>query len=136
MFQTSESGSSTFASGEGFGDLGGTASFDTGAPVTGYQGIGSYAIVVGGLTSSNYDISYATGTDRGTLTITRRPLTVTAGNKSKVYDGNPFTAFTSTLTGFASGEAGSVIRGSVAYGPPATTAINAGSYVISPDVSG
>jgi MBG domain-containing protein len=128
--------SGTFASGDGFADLGGTPSFDTGAPASGHQAVGSYPIVVSGLTSSNYAISYATGSDRGTLTITTRPLTVTVDDKSKTYDGNPFTAFTSSITGFASGENESVISGSVGYGGTATTAINTGNYAISGDVSG
>ena len=128
--------SGSFASGEGFTDLGGTPSFDTGAPATGHQAVGSYPIVVSGLTSSNYDISYATGSDRGTLTITPRPLTVTGDDKSKTYDGTTFTAFTRSITGFASGESESVISGSVVYGGAALTAVHFGSYSITVDVSG
>jgi MBG domain-containing protein/Big-like domain-containing protein len=126
----------SFASGEGFADLGGTAAFDTGAPATGHQAVGVYPIDVSGLTSSNYDISYASGADRGKLTIEKRELTVKADNKSKDYDGSAFTAFTSTITGFASGENDSVISGAVSYGGSAVGAVNAGSYTITADVSG
>jgi hypothetical protein len=63
-------------------------------------------------------------------------LTVTADNKSKTYDANPFTAFTRTITGFVNGENDSVVSGTVTYGGSAVGAVNAGSYTIIPDVSG
>ena len=82
---------------------------------------------------ANYGVTY----NPGQLTIGKRPLTVTADNKSKTYDGNPFSGgFTRTISGFAFGETDSVVSGSVGFNGPAATAIDAGNYVITVDVSG
>ena len=45
--------------------------------------VGSYRIDVSGLTSTNYAITYATGTDRGLLTITARPITIKANDVTR-----------------------------------------------------
>jgi hypothetical protein len=82
---------------------------------------------------ANYDVTF----NPGQLTISRRPLTVTADNKSKTYDGNPYDGgFTRTISGFAFGETDSVVSGSVVFGGPAITGVDAGDYVITADVSG
>jgi hypothetical protein len=47
--------------------------------------VGEHPIDVSGLSNSNYNISYASGTARGVLTVTPRPLEVTADAKSKTY---------------------------------------------------
>jgi hypothetical protein len=126
--------SGTFGYSDGVADLGTpTYGFDNSGDGV---NVGTYRINVSGLSNSNYDISYATGTNRGTLTIERRELTVKADNKSKDYDGSAYTPFTSTITGFASGENASVISGTVTYGGSAVGAVNAGGYTIVPDVSG
>jgi large repetitive protein len=46
---------------------------------------GSYPINVSGLANADYEISYAAGLNRGTLTITARPVTITADAKTKTY---------------------------------------------------
>jgi large repetitive protein len=66
--------------------------------VTG-EDVGEYAITPSGLTSTNYAIEFV----KGTFTILPRTLTVTADDQQKVYDGLPFTAFTSQITGFVNG---------------------------------
>ncbi|MDX1951328.1 MAG: MBG domain-containing protein, partial [Verrucomicrobiota bacterium] len=64
---------------------------------------GTYPITAAGATSPNYQITFVPGT----FTITKRTLTVTAENKSKVYgEANP--TFTATITGFVNGENASV----------------------------
>jgi catabolite regulation protein CreA len=97
------------------------------------QNVGNYAIQQGSLAlTSNYSLDFV----GATLTITRAPLTVKADDKQKVYDGAAFTAFSSTMTGFVNGDTAAVVVGTVAYQPPATTAVNPGTYVITPVVSG
>jgi hypothetical protein len=70
------------------------------------------------------------------ITINKVELTVTADIKSKTYDANPFTAFTRTITGFVNSENDSVVSGNLTYGGTAVGAVNAGSYTITPNVSG
>ena len=65
----------TLASGDTLADLG--------TPVYGFDyvgdgvNVGTYPINVSGLANTNYTISYATGVNRGELTITPRPVTIT-----------------------------------------------------------
>ena len=61
--------------------------------------VGSYRINVGGLSNSNYDISYAQDEDRGVFTITKKDASVTPAAKTKVY-GQADPALTGTLSGF------------------------------------
>ena len=70
----------------------------------------------------------------GTLTITKKHLTVTADNKSKAYDGNPFTAFTVMITGFTCGDGVGVVSGSATYTGSAVGATLPGTYTITPQV--
>ena len=64
-------------------------------------------------------------------TITKAHLSVTADAESKTYDGQVFTGFTGTVSGFVNGETASVVSGTAAFSGPATTAVNAGTYSIS-----
>ena len=50
--------------------------------------------------------------------------------KEKVYDGNTFTDFTYSVSGFVNGEASDVVSGEVTYTGDAATAVNAGDYSI------
>ena len=70
--------------------------------------------------------------------IAQKELTVTARNESKDYDGRVFSGgYSSTIAGFVNGEGASVITGSVTnYTGTAIAAVNAGTYAITPDVSG
>ena len=96
---------------------------------------GTYVItpVVSGLSSTNYTYSAA----NGTLQINKVQLTVTAVDKSKSYDGSVFSPFTSQITGYVNGESSAAGQtGSITYSGSAASAINAGTYVITPIVSG
>ena len=91
------------------------------------------AMTLTGSGASNYELK-----SQPTLSasITKAPLTVTAENKSKTYDGQVYSGFTSTIAGFVGGETQSVISGSVSFTGDAITAVNAGSYTVSPDITG
>jgi hypothetical protein len=90
-------------------------------------------VLLAGAAKANYALSQPAGLSAD---ITPKGLTVTADNKSKIFDGGVFTAFTSTIAGFVSGENESVVSGSATYTGAATTAVNPGNYTITPDVSG
>ena len=71
------------------------------------------------------------------ISITKVALTVKADDQNKTYDGTAFSPFTSKITGFVNNETGAgVVSGSITYGGPATTAVNAGTYAITPVVTG
>ncbi|MBN1987900.1 MAG: hypothetical protein JW783_00700, partial [Bacteroidales bacterium] len=88
----------------------------------------TYIITPQGVTSDNYEISFV----NGSLEIGRAPLTVTADDKAKTYDGSAFTAFTSTYSGFVNSEDATVLGGALTHTGAATTATNAGTYTITP----
>ncbi len=93
------------------------------------ENVGTYAISQGTLSAgSNYNILF-TGAN---FTITKAHLTVKADDKSKVYDGNPFTAFTVTITGFVCGDTVAVVSGSASYTTNPTGATLPGTYTITP----
>src|SRR5207247_811876 len=105
--------------------LGGTLSF-AGSATTATAG-GSSTITPGGLTSSNYAISFASGT----LQITPAALTVTADNKTKAY-GTVTPAFTVQYTGFVNGDTPTALGGTLSFSGSATTATAVGSSTIMP----
>ena len=94
---------------------------------------GTYTITptLGTLSAANYDF---TPFVNGTLTIGKAHLKVTADNKSKTFDGNPFTAFTATITGFISPDTIAVVSGSPGFTGSAVGAVNYGTYTITPNV--
>nr|WP_246427189.1 MBG domain-containing protein [Sphingopyxis panaciterrulae] len=65
-----------------------------------------------------------------TLTVTPAPLTVTANDLTRVYDGAAFTGNGVTYDGFVNSENESVLGGSPIYGGNALGAVNAGEYTI------
>jgi hypothetical protein len=83
----------------------------------------------GTLAAGNYD--FTTFVD-GALSVTKAHLSVKADDKIKPYDGNLFTAFTATISGFVNGETllSSGVTGAPSFSGNATTAINPGTYVI------
>jgi hypothetical protein len=90
--------------------------------------VGPYPITVSLGSNPNYTVTPT----NGTLTITKKHLTVTADNKSKVYNGAPFTAFTVTITGFTCGDTVAVVTGSATYTGTAVGATLPGTYTITP----
>ena len=90
----------------------------------------STAMTLGGKDSANYQLAQPAGL---TADITAAPLTVTADNLSKVYDGSVFNGFTVSYNGFVNGEDKSVLSGTLNFSGSATTATDAGTgYVITP----
>ncbi len=85
--------------------------------------VGGYGITQGSLAASNnYDLTYVAGT----LTVTARPLTVTADDLSRIYgDANPALTYTLGGDGLVNGDA---LSGALATS--ATTASNVGGYGI------
>jgi hypothetical protein len=116
-FSASYSG---FVLGEGPSALGGTLSFST--TTTSSSDVGTYtaAVTPGGLTSSNYAISYV----KGSMTVTPASLTVTVDNETMVY-GSSVPILTGTLSGVVNDD-----PITVSYSTTATAASPAGSYAI------
>jgi gliding motility-associated-like protein len=117
---------SGFVNGETSAVLGGSLTF-SGTAATAINP-GSYIITPAGLTSTNYTITFA----NGQLTINKAPLTVTADDKNKTYDGSVFNPFTATYTGFVNGETSAVLVGSLTFSGTAVTATSPGTYIITP----
>ena len=113
---------SGYVNNQNFGNAGitGTASTST----TARQGsdVGTYTIstVANNLAAANYDFSYADGT----LTVNRRPVTVTADNKSKTYgDVNPVLTYAVAANGV--GTSRGLYGTDALTGDPATSATQA-----------
>lgn len=87
------------------------------------------SISLSGSSAANYTLTQPTGL---TANITKRPLTIAADDKTKVADGNPFTNFTATYTGFASGQGSANLTGSITFGGTAVGATEPGTYTITP----
>ena len=103
-----------------------TGSLVSGGALTGALGresganVGSYAMTIGTLANSNYNITFVPAN----LTITQRPITVTAAAKSKEY-GASDPAFTHTVT------TGSLVGGDTLTGSLSrVTGENIGTYAI------
>ena len=90
-----------FVNGDSYASLGGTLAFQTTASQSSTVTGSPYTITPSGLTSTNYFITFAAGK----LTVTPAPLTVTALNKQKVFNGlpYPFTSSNVTYSGFVLG---------------------------------
>ena len=78
----------------------------------------------------NYIISYVDGD----LQVTPKALSITADDKTKVYDGFVFPEgnYTVTYDGFVVGEDETDLAGALGFSGTAITATNAGTYVITP----
>ncbi|WP_461631437.1 MBG domain-containing protein [Labilibaculum euxinus] len=119
---------SGFITGEDETDLSGTLVY-SGSATTATNVRTGYVITPGGLTSSNYAITFADGS----LDITLKVLTITAEDKSKEYDGAVYSGFTVTYAGFRIGEDETDLSGTLTFTGTASTAINVGTgYVITP----
>ena len=86
-----------------------------------------YLLTPSGLSSSNYTITFASGT----LAVTPAPLTVTASDASKVYGAsNP--PFTAAFSGFVNGDTPSTLAGVLSFSTLATAASPVGVYLLTP----
>ncbi len=86
-----------FLNGENSSVLGGALTLSTVADTN--SPVGNYPIVAGGLTATNYSITFS----NGTLTVTPCALSLIADNKSRTY-GTANPALTGTLTGVQNGD--------------------------------
>jgi len=87
--------------------------------------VGTYDIVIAKGTVSNNTVSLV----KGTLTITKAPLTVSAGNYTKVLgEENP--TFTPTYSGFKNGETAAVLTKQPVITTTATKTSTAGTYPV------
>ena len=129
VFAAFTAGVTGFVNGESSSVVSGSASFSGTATTAVNAGTYTITPAAGTLSATNYD--FATF-NPGTLTINKAHLTVTADAKNKTYDGQVFTAFTAGVTGFVNGESSSVVSGSASFSGTATTAVNAGTYTITP----
>lgn len=100
----------------------------TGAPASATVAGSTYPITPSaavGTGLSNYTITYV----NGQLTVTPVPLTVTADDKSKVYDGAVFGGpYTVSYSGFVLGEAHTALGGALTFSGSALTAVDVGTY--------
>ncbi|HPJ46171.1 MAG TPA: MBG domain-containing protein, partial [Tenuifilaceae bacterium] len=90
------------------------------------EDVGDYAVTPEGLTSNNYNLIF---TSTGKLTVTPKPLTVTASNATKVY-GSSDPAFSVTYSEFAFSENQSSLGGTLAFDRIAGETV--GNYTITP----
>ncbi|NJK95405.1 MAG: hypothetical protein HC905_11275 [Bacteroidales bacterium] len=88
---------------------------------------GDYDIVPSGASASNYSISYV----NGTLTISKKLLTVTAANQSKIY-GEPNPSLTILYSGFIGSEDATVLGTAPVASTIADQTSDVGSYAIVP----
>jgi hypothetical protein len=116
---------SGFVNGDAAASLGGTLAFDTQA--TASSPVGSYDVTPRGLTSGNYNITFA----KGTLTVTKAALTVTANDATKAY-GADMPNFGVKYDGLVNGDTGASLGGTLAFDTTATKGSPVGSYDVTP----
>lgn len=85
----------------------------------------THPITCSGAASPNYGFAYVAGT----LTVTKAPLTITAGNKTRVY-GQPNPPLTSTIAGFVNGDTPASLTIQPTCTTPASAASPVGTYAI------
>ncbi|RAJ88274.1 gliding motility-associated-like protein [Chitinophaga dinghuensis] len=129
-----------FSSGNGISYSGFVTGDDNNNALTGtitYSGtsqsavnVGQYVITPGGLSAVNYDISYVSGT----LSITKADLTITAIGATKTYDGLAFSGGNGvTYSGFVAGDDNNnALTGTITFTGTSQSAVNVGTYVITP----
>lgn len=103
----------------------GTVTFAT-AAVQGSP-VGTYDVTPGSLTALNYAIAF----QPGVLTITHRPLTVTADPTTKVY-GAPLPSFNASYSGFAPGDGPASLNGLLTFATSASASSDVGDYSVTP----
>jgi hypothetical protein len=109
---------SGFVNGETTNVLAGSMSLTTAADTN--SPVGNYAILPGGLGSTNYSITFS----NGALTVTTHALSVIADNKTRTYGANN-PPLTGTLTGVQNGD-----NIAASYSTSADTSSSVGNYSI------
>ena len=103
--------------------LSGVLSFTTSA--TSNSPVGSYPVLVSGLSSSDYAITY----QEGFLSVLPVSLTVTVQSASRLYgQGNP--TFTANYSGFVNGDTASSLSGTLVFSTGAILASPVGNYTV------
>jgi hypothetical protein len=128
-----------------------TASTTTGSAT--YNGVGQAVTVLSGINGTFNGLTSVSGTNAGsytttitgkenytgsvigTLTIGKATLTIRSNNATMTY-GSSVPVFTHTPSGFVNSETAAVITGTVTHSTTGTSSSNAGTYVITPSVSG
>jgi uncharacterized delta-60 repeat protein len=132
----------------GDADFGPGATIDTGLPIT-YESSNPalatitteglvHIVSAGTVTITAHqagDSNHLPGSAAQTLTINKAQIQVTADNKNRNY-GAPDPLFTASYSGFVKGETATVIHGTPTFTTTATATSIAGSYTITPDISG
>ena len=89
---------------------------------------GTYVTTASG-TDGNYNLSFVDGS----MMIAKAPLSITAVNGSKQYDGTAHSGgFGIRASGFVNNETQAVLGGTLSYAGTSQGAINAGNYVVTP----
>ncbi|WP_183097655.1 MBG-2 domain-containing protein [Nocardioides pelophilus] len=112
-----------FQNDEDASDIGGTPTLSTPAVVKSDAGTYPIEIAVGSLSSPNYRFVLLPGT----LTVTKRQLTVRADPATRAYGAEP-PAYTASYTGFRNGDTAAVLAGGPAFSTPATATSDPGTY--------
>ncbi|WP_158543218.1 YDG domain-containing protein [Dyella psychrodurans] len=113
-----------FVGGQTAAVLGGALTY--GGNSQGALNVGSYTLTPSGLASSNYAITY----DSGTLTVTPATLTYVA-TPVQVYAGQAIPTLTGTVTGFQGSDTlAKATTGALTFTTPATAQSQAGEYAI------
>ncbi|MDN3546264.1 MBG domain-containing protein [Kinneretia asaccharophila] len=103
-----------------------------GSNVTGFTNAGSYTGIGVNILRSGFQVA-ASGNTPGSLNISPAPLSVTAINASKTYDGSAFAGGNGvSYSGFVNGESAAVLGGTLAFSGASQGAIRAGSYALMP----
>lgn len=116
---------SGFLSGDTQTALSGSALFE--CEIINTLTVGQYNINVDGFTADNYNISY----EGGVLTVDKRPLYVTADDKTAAYGGIA-PIFTAQITGFYGSDTVNLLNGEIGFDCTYSSGSDAGSYPIVP----
>lgn len=91
------------------------------------------SVLLSGAQAGNYSIANAPDLSTNTAVITPMPLTITASNASKVYDGLAYIGGNGvSYSTFAPGESAAQLSGTLSYSGTAQNALNTGTYSIVP----
>ncbi|MBM7624512.1 MBG domain-containing protein [Sporohalobacter salinus] len=103
-----------------------------GSEVTGFTEAGKYSDLLISFNNQDYTVADS-GNQKGSVTINKANLLVTAKDYTKVYNGDSYNGGNGVeYSGFVSGESSEVLEGSLSYSGDSQGAVNAGQYTIIP----